>query len=46
MPIETPSNQPAEWLKQQVRHVLWECDEYGIEPRFFLHDNNRCYSEG
>jgi len=26
--------------------VLWECDEYGIEPRFFLHDNDRCYSEG
>jgi hypothetical protein len=46
MPIETPSNQPAEWLKQQARHVLWECDEYGIEPRVFLHDNDRCYSEG
>ena len=36
----------AEWLKQQARHVLWECDEYGVKPRFFLHDNDRCYSEG
>jgi transposase InsO family protein len=36
----------AEWLKQQARHALWECDEYGVEPRFFLHDNDRCYSEG
>jgi len=40
MPIETSFNQPAEWLKQQARHVLWECDEYGVEPRFFLHDND------
>ncbi len=36
----------TEWLKQQARHVLWECDEYSIEPRFFLHDNDRRHSEG
>lgn len=33
------------WLKQQARHVLWECEELGIEPRFFLHDNDRCFSD-
>ncbi len=30
MPIETPYNQPAEWLKQQDRYVLCECDEFGL----------------
>jgi len=34
------------WLKQQARHVLWECQDRGIKTRFFLHDNDACYSEG
>ena len=36
----SPTNQ---WLKQQIRHVLWECQEQGIEPRFFLCDNDMLY---
>jgi len=28
----SPTNQ---WLKQQVRHVLWECEDQNINPRFF-----------
>ena len=28
----------GQWLKQQAQHVLWECEELEIEPRFFLHD--------
>ena len=35
----------AQWLKQQARHVLWECEEQGIKPRFFLRDNDGCYSQ-
>ena len=38
----SPTNQ---WLKQQVRHVLWECEEQGINPRFFLRDNDMLYPE-
>jgi len=34
----------SQWLKQQIRHVLWECEELGIEPQFFLCDNDGCYS--
>ncbi|MFC1805524.1 integrase core domain-containing protein [Planctomycetota bacterium] len=34
------------WLEQQVRNVLWECDERGIEPRFLLHDRDKCFSGG
>ena len=36
----SPTNQ---WLKQQIRHVLWECEEQSIEPRFFLRDNDILY---
>ena len=36
----SPTNQ---WLKQQTRHVLWECEDQGIEPRFFLRDNDQLY---
>ena len=32
-----------QWLKQQIRHVLWECEDQGIEPRFFLRDNDILY---
>ena len=38
----SPTNQ---WLKQQTRHVLWECEDHGIEPRFFLRDNDQLYPE-
>ena len=34
------------WLEQQVRNVLWECDERGIQPRFVLHDRDKCFSGG
>ncbi len=36
----SPTNQ---WLKQQIRHILWECEDYGIKPRFFLRDNDILY---
>ena len=36
----SPTNQ---WLKQQTRHVLWECESQGIEPRSFLRDNDMLY---
>jgi len=38
----SPTNQ---WLKQQTRHILWECEDQGIEPRFFLRDNDMLYPE-
>lgn len=38
----SPTNQ---WLKQQTRHVLWACEDLGIEPRFFLRDNDMLYPE-
>jgi putative transposase len=34
------------WLEQQVRNVLWECEERGIQPRFLLHDRDKCFSGG
>ncbi len=36
----SPTNQ---WLKQQIRHVLWACEDQSIEPRFFLRDNDMLY---
>ncbi len=33
------------WLEQQVRNVLWECEERGIQPRFLLHDRDKCLCE-
>jgi len=38
----SPTNQ---WLKQQIRHVLWECEDNNIKPRFFLRDNDMLYPE-
>jgi putative transposase len=38
----SPTNQ---WLKQQTRHVLWECEDKGIKPRFFLRDNDQLYPD-
>jgi putative transposase len=34
----------SQWLKQQIRHVIWECEDKKMTPRFFLHDNDKCYS--
>ena len=34
------------WLEQQARHVMWACEEQGIEPRFLLRDNDMLYPEG
>ncbi len=34
----------TEWLKQQVRQMMWACDEQDIQPRYFLHDNDGCFS--
>jgi putative transposase len=39
----SPTNQ---WLKQQTRNVLWECEDQGIKPRFFLRDNDSLYPKG
>ncbi len=33
------------WLKQQMRHVMWACEDQGIEPRFFLRDNDQLYPD-
>ena len=38
----SPTNQ---WLKQQIRHVMWACEDQGIEPRFFLRDNDQLYPD-
>ncbi len=32
-------------MAQQVRNVLWECDDRGLEPRFFIHDRDGCFSD-
>jgi len=32
------------WMAQQVRNVLWECEDLGIRPRFLLHDRDKCFS--
>lgn len=34
-----------QWLKQQTRHVMWECEGQGIGARFFLRDNDALYPE-
>jgi len=36
----SPTNQ---WLKQQTRNMLWDCEDQGIKPRFFLRDNDSLY---
>lgn len=33
------------WLTQQIRHVLWTCEEHRIRPRFFLRDNDMLYPQ-
>lgn len=32
-----------QWLTQQIRHVLWFCEDQSIQPRFFLRDNDMLY---
>jgi len=34
----------GKWIKQQLRQVLWVCDDHGLRVRFFLRDNGSCYS--
>lgn len=34
----------SRWMAQQVRNVLWECDDLGIRPRFLIHDRDGCFS--
>ena len=34
----------SQWLKQQLRQVIWECEDKKMTPKFFLHDNDKCYS--
>ena len=38
----SPTNK---WLKQQVRHVIGECEDQDIKPGFFLRDNDMLYPE-
>jgi putative transposase len=33
------------WIRQQIRHALWACDDQQIEPRFFLRDNDVLYPD-
>ena len=33
----------SRWLVQQLRHVLWQCDDEGIEVKYFLRDNGSHY---
>jgi putative transposase len=33
----------AAWMAQQVRNVLWECEDLGIQPRFLIHDRDTCF---
>ena len=41
-PFLQPTNQ---WIKQQIRHVIRECEDQGIEPRFFIRDNDMLYPD-
>jgi putative transposase len=34
-----------QWVKQQFRHVLWECDEKHLNIRFLLRDNDTYYAQ-
>ena len=38
----SPSN---EWMQQQARNALWECDELEIRPRLLLHDNDSRFTK-
>ena len=30
-------------MAQQVRNLLWECEDLGIQPRFLIHDRDVCF---
>jgi len=32
------------WIKQQLRHVIWACEDQNIKIKYFLRDNDSCYS--
>ena len=31
------------WMAQQVRNVLWQCEDLGVRPRFVLHDRDKSF---
>jgi putative transposase len=33
------------WIKQQLRHTIWECEDQGLSIDLFLRDNDSCYSK-
>lgn len=34
----------SRWMQQQIRNLLWECEERKITPRFLLHDRDGCFA--
>ena len=32
------------WIKQQLRHAIWACEDQNITIKYFLRDNDSCYS--
>ncbi|MFA5027795.1 MAG: integrase core domain-containing protein [Candidatus Methylomirabilota bacterium] len=34
----------SRWMEQQVRNLMWECEDRGIQPRFLIHDRDGCFS--
>ena len=44
MTAEATFSPHSGWMSQQVRNVLWECEDLGIRPRFFLHDRDKCFA--
>ena len=34
----------SRWMAQQVRNLLWECEDRGIKPRSLIHDRDGCFS--
>jgi transposase len=40
---ETTFSPHSAWMAQQVRNLMWECDDLNIQPRFLIHDRDRCF---
>ena len=36
----------SKWMTQQVRNILWDCEDRGIHPRFLVHDNDGRFRGG
>ena len=36
----------GKWMTQQVRNLLWECEERSTQPRLLLHDNDGRFRGG